>query len=141
MISAYSDFLGFHPDPLLEHYIDIMPPPQLAPQIILPALHRFPARAFLASEKEPAGNCRSSSLLPSIKMDNNGMVASVAGAFMLFAGTTWLVTPGTDTERQPIKVVAEMPAAVEDSAPKIVTQFVQKLTSRSLTSGDASTSR
>ncbi len=32
MIAAYADFLGFDPDPLLQHYASFLPPPEVAPR-------------------------------------------------------------------------------------------------------------
>ena len=120
MISAYADFLGFHPEPLLEHYIKILPTPQLAPR------HHPASPAPLTSArifdfgkklpKLPALNIK----LPNLKMDNNGIVASVAAAFMLFAGTTWLVVPGAK-DMKAIDIVAQMPAVDDQPMPAVVT--------------------
>jgi cytoskeleton protein RodZ len=120
MISAYADFLGFHPDPLLEHYIKILPAPQLAPRthpaspapLTSARIYEFGKKL----PKLPALNFK----LPTIKMDNNGIVASVAAAFMLFAGTTWLVVPG-QKDVKAIDVVAQMPAVDDQPMPAVVT--------------------
>ncbi len=122
MISAYADFLGFHPEPLLEHYVSILPAPELAPKHHPASPAPLSSARILAFGKKlpklPPVNFKLPSVkldnikLPSIKMDNNGVVASVAAAFMLFAGTTWIIAPGKDAV--PLtQVVAEMPSATE----------------------------
>jgi cytoskeleton protein RodZ len=117
MISAYADFLGFHPEPLLEHYINILPVPQLAPRQH-PASPAPLSSARIFEFKKHLPKLPDLKIhLPSFKMDNNGIVASVAAAFMLFAGTTWLVLPG----QQPpeiINVAVEMPPADAEILPK-----------------------
>ncbi len=113
MISAYADFLGFHPDPLLAHYVNILPVPPLAPRSHPAAPAPLSSARIMAFSKHlpklPPLNFK----LPSVKMDNNGVVASVAAAFILFAGTTWLVVPGQKNS-QAIEIVAQMPSATEE---------------------------
>jgi cytoskeleton protein RodZ len=121
MISAYSDYLGFHPEPLLEHYIAIMPAPQLAPKHHPAAPAPLSSARVLAFKKNLPKLPQLNIKLPTIKFDNNGMIASIAGAFILFAGTTWMMAPGSrDTLSQKVDVVAEMPSATE-TMPETVT--------------------
>ncbi len=100
MIAAYADFLGFHPEPLLDHYAQILPVPRVAP-ISHPADPQPLTSARVLQfgrniPKLPKINVK----LPHLGFDQNGIVASVAAAFMLFAGTTWLLTPGQSTKLQ-----------------------------------------
>lgn len=93
MIAAYANFLGFEPEPLLQHYLTFLPLPQVAPR------HHPASPAPLSSAKIlkfgkfvklPSINIR----LPSMPGGNNGIVASVAAAFVLFSGITWMAVPG-----------------------------------------------
>ncbi len=112
MISAYADFLGFHPEPLLEHYIAIMPKPQLAPKTHPAAPAPLSSARILAFRKNLPQLPKLNIKLPAMKMDNNGVIASVAGAFMLFAGTTWMLAPPQKSS-QVVDIVAEMPDATQ----------------------------
>jgi cytoskeleton protein RodZ len=112
MISAYADFLGFHPDPLLQHYIAILPPPELAPKNHPASPAPLSSARILAFSKKLPKLPHINMKLPSVKLDNNGVVASVAAAFMLFAGTTWIISPGQEPKAL-TNIVAEMPSATE----------------------------
>jgi transcriptional regulator with XRE-family HTH domain len=101
MIAAYADFLGFDPDPLLQHYVTFLPRPQVAPRShpanpapmmsakVLP-FGRFP--------KIPAINLKGLKLppMPPMPGGRNGIVASVAVAFILLSGATWMFSGGSD---------------------------------------------
>lgn len=96
MIAAYADFLGFEPEPLLHHYLSFLPAPEVAPR-------RHPAHpAPLSSAKIlqfgkfvklPAINFR----LPTMPGGNNGIVASVVGAFVAFSALAWTMMPSSQT--------------------------------------------
>ena len=97
MIAAYANFLGFEPEPLLQHYISFLPAPQMAPK-------RHPANplpltsakilAFGKFVKLPPINIK----LPTLPTGNNGIVASVVAAFVLFSAVTWALMPGSSPE-------------------------------------------
>jgi cytoskeleton protein RodZ len=118
MIAAYADFLGFHPEPLLEHYVNIMPLPRVAP-VNHPADPQPLSSARVLKfgkniPKLPKLNIK----LPQFSFDQNGVVASVAAAFMLFAGTTWLLSPG---QNSPLEQVALQPTEDSDPMPTATT--------------------
>jgi cytoskeleton protein RodZ len=95
MIGAYAQFLGFDPEPLVEHYAHILPPP-------LTAELRHPANpAPLSSAKILAFGRMPK--MPRFKLNRvpggaGGLVASLAGAVMLFAGASYylLMPSGED---------------------------------------------
>jgi cytoskeleton protein RodZ len=138
MISAYAAYLGFEPEPLLQHYVSFLPAPQVAPR-------RHPANPPLLSSakilsfgkfvKLPPINIKLPSManmpkLPNMPQGNGGIVASVVAAFMLFSGVTWMLVPSsqTATDAPQIATVEEadpMPTAstgVEDATVKIIEQ-------------------
>jgi cytoskeleton protein RodZ len=113
MIAAYADFLGFEPEPLLEHYVSFLPLPELAPKNhpADPApLSSAKILSFANFVKLPSINMRLPNIsknMPSLPGGNGGLVASVAAAFLLFSGLAWTFVPG----EQP--VATEEIAAVE----------------------------
>ena len=117
MISAYATYLGFEPEPLLQHYISFLPAPQVAPR-------RHPANPSLLSSakiltfgkfvKLPPINIKLPSLanmpkMPNMTQGNGGIVASVVAAFMLFSGVTWMLVPSQEQQDD----VPQMAAAEE----------------------------
>jgi cytoskeleton protein RodZ len=108
IISAYANFLGFEPDPLLHHYVSFLPAPEVAPR-------RHPANpAPLSSAKIlpfgrfvklPPINIKLPSIanmpkmpnLQSLTNGNSGIVASVVAAFVVFSSVTWMLVPGGES--------------------------------------------
>jgi cytoskeleton protein RodZ len=94
MISAYAHFLGFDPDPLLQHYVSFLPRPQVAPRH-----HPANPAPMMSAKVLPFGKFpRVPSLdwrsikfpqMPAIPGGRNGIVASVAAAFLLFTGLAY----------------------------------------------------
>ncbi len=117
MIAAYANFLSFEPEPLLQHYVSFLPAPQMAPR-------RHPANPLPLSSakilqfgkfvKLPPINFKLPSMpkLPPMPSGNNGIVASVVAAFVLFSGVTWMLMPGSNTG-----VVNEQVASLEAADP------------------------
>jgi cytoskeleton protein RodZ len=98
MISAYADFLGFDPDPLLQHYVSFLPRPQVAPRHhpANPApMMSAKVLPFGKFPKIPSLNLKSFQL-PAIPGGRNGIVASVAAVFLLFTGSVWMFSGGAD---------------------------------------------
>ena len=114
MIAAYANFLGFEPEPLLQHYVSFLPAPQVAPRrhpanpapmssakiltfgkfVKLPALNmKLPSMAAMAKFPKLPPMPR----MPDMPTGNGGIVASVVAAFVLFSGVTWMLVPGSDT--------------------------------------------
>ncbi len=98
MIGAYAQFLGFDPEPLVEHYASFLPPPPLA------AEPRHPANpAPLSSAKILAFGRLPK--FPSFKLTNvpggaGGLVASLAAVMLLFAGAGYMMIPAQDKPQQ-----------------------------------------
>jgi cytoskeleton protein RodZ len=96
MISAYAEYLGFDPEPLVNHYIDFLPRPAIAPRAGHPANPApLSSAKILTFGKMPK-------LMPlNFKLSNlpggaGGLVASIAGAIFLFAGASWMMVPSAD---------------------------------------------
>lgn len=117
MIAAYADFLGFDPDPLLQHYVTFLPRPQVAPRNhpANPApMMSAKVLPFGKFPKIPAINLRGLKM-PPMPGGRNGIVASVAAAFILFSGSTWMFSGGADAP------VAEQIADAGDPMPTATT--------------------
>lgn len=143
MISAYADFLGFDPDPLLQHYVSFLPRPQVAPRHhpANPApMMSAKVLPFGKFPKIPSLNLKSIKLppMPSIPGGRNGIVASVAAVFLLFTGSAWMFSGGSDapTVEQVADAGDPMPTAttgpevadvkVKDSAIEIETAATEQ---------------
>lgn len=111
MIAAYADYLGFEPEPLLEHYISFLPQPEIAPR-------RHPANpAPLSSAKVlsfgkfvklPSISVRLPNF-PHLPGGSGGIVTSVIAAFLLFSGLAWMFVPPAPYP-MPAEQVAEVVA-------------------------------
>ena len=95
MIAGYAQYLGFEPEPLIEHLLSFLPPPPIAKPKFHPARPPILSSAkVLSFGKMP----RIASL--NIKFSNfprgtGGVVTSVTAAFMLFAGVHWALSDGS----------------------------------------------
>ncbi len=123
MISAYASYLGFEPEPLLQHYVSFLPAPQVAPR-------RHPANPLPLSSAKilqfgkfvrlPPINIKLPSManmpkmpkMPNMPTGNGGIVASVLAAFMLFSGTTWMLMPSSQPDQTQLQI-----ATVEEADP------------------------
>lgn len=98
MIGAYAQFLGFDPEPLVEHYARFLPAPELV------AEPRHPANpAPLSSAKILAFGRMPK--LPTFKLNGvpggaGGLVASLAAAMLLFGAGSYLLLPSGDSPAQ-----------------------------------------
>jgi cytoskeleton protein RodZ len=96
MIAAYANFLGFEPEPLLQHYISFLPAPQVAPRnhpanpAPMTSAKILSFGKFIKLPPLPA-HIR----LPTMPSGNNGIITSVALAFMVFASATWMLVPSS----------------------------------------------
>ena len=93
MIGAYAQFLGFDPEPLVEHYARFLPVPPLAAEPRHPAnpgpLSSAKILAFGRLPKMPQFK------LTGMRGGTGGLVASIAAAMLLFAGASYyLLAPG-----------------------------------------------
>ena len=96
MIGTYAQYLGFDPDPLVEHYAHFLPAPAVAPMAGHPAnpapLSSAKVLIFGRLPQFPKFNFR----ITGIPGGAGGLVASVAGAVFLFAGLSFLIMPSAD---------------------------------------------
>ncbi len=96
MIGTYAQYLGFDPDPLIEHYAHFLPAPALAPMPGHPAnpapLSSAKVLIFGRLPQLPKFNFRMNGVPGGV----GGLVASIAGAVFLFAGLSYLILPGAD---------------------------------------------
>lgn len=122
MIGTYAQYLGFDPEPLVEHYVHFLPAPAVAPKASHPAnpapLSSAKVLKFGRLPQLPKFNFR----MPNVPGGAGGLVASVAGAVFLFAGVSYMLMPGSSSELSAdIKQVAvadtETPAASADPMP------------------------
>jgi cytoskeleton protein RodZ len=119
MIAAYANFLGFEPEPLLQHYISFLPAPQVAPRnhpanpAPMTSAKILSFGKFIKLPPLPA-HIR----LPTMPSGNNGIIASVAAAFMVFASATWLLVPSSGSA--PSEQVAT--TEISDPMPTATTQ-------------------
>jgi cytoskeleton protein RodZ len=121
MIAYYANFLGFEPEPLLQHYVSFLPAPQVAPR-------RHPANpAPLSSAKIltfgrfvklPPIKMKLPSMaampkmpnMPRLPEGNGGIVASVVAAFVVFSAVTWSLMPGSEPTSGSEQVASIEPA-------------------------------
>lgn len=114
MIGVYAQYLGFDPEPLVRHYAKFLPRPLVAPKASHPAnpapLSSAKVLKFGRMPKLP----KFSFNVAGIPGGTGGLVASVAGAVMLFAGVSWMLLPGgtsTPANDQVAQSVDTMPTA------------------------------
>ena len=94
MIGAYTAWLGFDPEPLVQHFSQFMPAPQLKADV------RHPANPGPLSSAKILAFARSARL-PKMKIGRipggaGGLVAGLAGAVLLFGAASYLLMPGAD---------------------------------------------
>jgi cytoskeleton protein RodZ len=108
MIAAYAQYLGFDPQPLVEHYVKFLPRPAVAPRTQHPA-HPQPntsakVLAFGRMPKLPVFNFK----ISTIPGGAGGIVASVAAVMMLFAGASWMMSgDGAPSAQQVAQIQAD----------------------------------
>jgi cytoskeleton protein RodZ len=124
MIGAYAQYLGFEAEPLLQHFVDILPQPLAAPVENHPANPGWLSSAKVIRFGRPFK-------MPTFKISAvpggaGGLIASCCAAIMLFAGASWYLSPGGDdapareqvasAETPAIAVPADRPPADEEQA-------------------------
>ena len=111
MIGAYTQFLGFDPEPLVQHFAQFMPVPEFTAEV------RHPANPGPLSSAKILAFTRFAKL-PRMKMGRipggaGGLVAGLAGAVLLFAAASYMLMPG---EEKPLDMTAtEYPAPAVSS--------------------------
>ncbi len=111
MIGAYAHFLGFDPEPLVEHYARFLPVPPLAAEPRHPAnpgpLSSAKILAFGRLPKLPKFR------LTGVPGGAGGLVATLAAVMLLFAGASYLLIPNDSDVQQG----QPQQAATESAAP------------------------
>jgi cytoskeleton protein RodZ len=111
MIGAYAQYLGFDPEPLVDHYAAILPPPPLMAEPRHPANPGpLSSAKVLAFGKLPQ--------FPKFRLNGvpggaGGLVAAIAGAVLLFAGASYLLMPKGDAPAASGEVAAFEPPAAD----------------------------
>ena len=112
MIGIYAHYLGFDPEPLVEHYAALLPPPPLAADVRHPAnpapLSSAKILAFGRFAKLPRFSLKAT--------PQGGLVAGLAGALIVAAAAGYLFMPGSDTAK-PVAEVADTVSGEADPMP------------------------
>jgi cytoskeleton protein RodZ len=116
MIGSYAQFLGFDPEPLVEHYALFLPVPPLAAEPRHPAnpapLSSAKILAFGRLPKFPKFR------LTGVPGGAGGLVASLAAIMLLFAGASYLLSPRDGDAPPGEQQLAEaVPPAAPDADP------------------------
>lgn len=139
MISAYAQYLGFDPEPLVIHYVQHLPQPSLAPLQSHPAdpapLSSAKVLFFGRMPKLPALKVDLSKLnlskinLAKVPGGAGGIVAGCAGALMLFMTASWMLSPAevATTPQIAEQATPDMPAATTDTVAADVNITDEKL--------------
>lgn len=109
MIGIYAQYLGFDPEPLVEHYASLLPPPPLATE------PRHPANPapFSSAKVLAFGRLPKFPRLHLKRMPKGGLVASLAGALLLVAAAGYLLMPGADSVKPGAEVADVAPAEAD----------------------------
>ena len=98
MIAGYAQYLGFEPEPLIEHLLSFLPPPPIAKPKFHPArppiLSSAKVLSFGKMPKIPSLNIKFSNF----PGGTGGVVTSVAAAFILFVGAHWALSGGSQPD-------------------------------------------
>jgi cytoskeleton protein RodZ len=119
MISAYAQYLGFDPEPLIMHYVQFLPKPAIAPRAHHPAnpapLSSAKILTFGKMPKLAGVNFN----FKNIPGGAGGLVASVAGAVFLFAGASWMMMPSAEiTQKVPQVAISADPMPTASTGPE-----------------------
>ena len=114
MIGIYAHYLGFDPEPLMAHYSEFLPLPAVAPKASHPANPAPLSSAKILKFGKMPSMPKFAFRLPPYPGGAGGLVASLAGAVMLFAGISYVLTPGAE-EQDKTQQAAAAPEAVPDA--------------------------
>ena len=110
MIAGYAQYLGFDPEPLIEHLFSFLP----APPVVRPNFHPASPPILSSAKVLSFGKLPK---IPNLKIrlanfpgGSSGVIASVAAAFTIFIGASWgLSGHGAQTGAAP-QVAVQAPA-------------------------------
>jgi transcriptional regulator with XRE-family HTH domain len=100
MISAYAQYLGFDPEPLINHYIEFLPRPVIAPRPSHPANPAPLSSAKILTFGKMPKLMPLNFKISSVPGGAGGLIASLAGAIFLFAGASWMMIPSAEVVPQ-----------------------------------------
>lgn len=110
MIAAYANFLGFDPEPLVQHLASFMPPPPVARKKFHPAnppvLSSAKILRFGKMPKIPSLNIK----LSNFPGGPGGMIASAFALFMVYSAGNWMMS-SPSPQAEPTQQIAEAPPA------------------------------
>ena len=117
MIAGYAQFLGFDAEPLISHLLSFLPPPPVARKKFHPASPPVLSSAkVLRFGKLPR--------IPDLKIrlanypgGPGGIVASLFAAFMVVAGSTYMLAPHSNGAGVPTEQVAKIVEPAADPMP------------------------
>ena len=115
MIGVYAQYLGFDPDPLVHHYARFLPRPAVAPRLQHPANPQPLSSAKILSFGRLPRMPRIDFKLPG---GPGGLVASLAGAILLFAGASFMMLPASEEAAKPQLVDAGDPMPTATTSKK-----------------------
>ncbi|HUR44070.1 MAG TPA: RodZ domain-containing protein [Aestuariivirga sp.] len=122
MIGVYAQYLAFDPEPLVRHYMHFLPRPAVTLHVPHPAnpapLSSAKILRFGKLPPFPKFNFK----LSAIPGGTGGLVASLAGVMILFAGASWMMMSGGEEPR-----ITEQVAASVDAMPTASTDETQVL--------------
>jgi cytoskeleton protein RodZ len=107
MIALYAQYLGFDPEPLIQHYNEFLPLPEDVASHPAEPAPLSSAKVLMFGRLPKMPQIR----MPSIPGGAGGIVASVAGAIVLFAGIAWMVPGGSEPAKPAEQVAAVQPPA------------------------------
>ena len=109
MIGTYAQYLGFDPEPLVEHYVHFLPAPQVAPHPGHPADPRPLSSAKVLRFGKFPSLPKVAFRLNAIPGGAGGLVASLAVATFLFAGAGYMLLAEDGPSEEALMAVAPPP--------------------------------
>ena len=143
MIAGYGQYLGFEPEPLIEHLLTFLPPPPITPKPFHPAQPHVLSSAKVLSfgklPKIPSFNIR----LANYPGGARGLLSTVSAAMVLMVGAHFAlshedaaVKPATEQVAAAPEVVAPVVAAPVQATAVATAQADVKVTDQPMKQGD-----
>ena len=140
MIAGYGQYLGFEPEPLIEHLLTFLPPPPITPKPFHPAQPHVLSSAKVLSfgklPKVPSFNIR----LANYPGGARGLVSTVSAAMVLMIGAHFAlkhegaaIMPATEQVAAAPAVAAPVVAAASE---QVTAQADVKITDQPMAQGD-----
>ena len=124
MVGRYADYLGFDPDPLVQHYARVRP----REKVFIPDEHPANPAPLSSAKIVKFGLPRLSRSSFRLTSGPGGLVASIVSAALLFAGASWMMLPaGEQTDVAELQVSDPMPTASTEPETPAVTITEERL--------------